>query len=70
MSAAGLPGVVIGHNHHIAWGFTNVGPDVQDLYVEKFDPANPQRYLTIAGHEVEGAFVIEQDENFALAEKL
>ncbi|MGH9971667.1 MAG: penicillin acylase family protein [Pyrinomonadaceae bacterium] len=47
--APGLPGVVLGHNAHISWGFTNVGPDVQDLYIEKFDPANPQRYLTPAG---------------------
>ena len=30
----GLPGVVIGHNDRIAWGVTNVNPDVQDLYVE------------------------------------
>ncbi|WP_433498971.1 penicillin acylase family protein [Sphaerimonospora sp. CA-214678] len=32
---AGLPGVVIGHNHRIAWGFTNLGPDVTDLYLER-----------------------------------
>lgn len=31
----GLPGVVIGHNAHIAWGFTNLGADVTDLYLEK-----------------------------------
>jgi len=49
VTAAGLPGVVIGHNDHIAWGFTNVGPDVQDLYVEKFDPNNPRRYMTPTG---------------------
>ena len=49
VTAAGLPGVVIGHNDQIAWGFTNVGPDVQDLYIEKFDPANPLRYMTPAG---------------------
>ncbi|MFZ0063092.1 MAG: penicillin acylase family protein [Pyrinomonadaceae bacterium] len=49
VTAAGLPGVVIGHNDHVAWGFTNVGPDVQDLYVEKFDPANPLRYQTPNG---------------------
>jgi penicillin amidase len=49
VTAAGLPGVVIGHNDHIAWGFTNVGPDVQDLYVEKFDPTNPLRYQTPDG---------------------
>lgn len=49
VTAAGLPGIIIGHNEHIAWGFTNVGPDVQDLYLEKFDPANPKRYQTPSG---------------------
>jgi penicillin G amidase len=49
VTAPGLPGVVIGHNDRIAWGFTNVGPDVQDLYVEKFDPADPKRYQTPSG---------------------
>ncbi|MGH3504300.1 MAG: penicillin acylase family protein [Nocardioidaceae bacterium] len=34
---AGLPGVVIGHNQRIAWGFTNLNPDVEDLYLEKVD---------------------------------
>ena len=33
----GVPGIVLGHNASIAWGATNVGPDVQDLYVETFD---------------------------------
>lgn len=32
---AGLPGVVIGHNDRISWGFTNLGPDVADLYLER-----------------------------------
>ena len=32
---SGLPGVVIGHNRQVAWGFTNLGPDVVDLYLEK-----------------------------------
>ena len=45
----GTPGIVIGHNERVAWGATNLGPDVQDLYVEKFDKDNPQRYLTPAG---------------------
>jgi penicillin amidase len=49
VSAPGGPGVIIGHNDRIAWGMTNVGPDVQDVYEEKFDPANPQRYLTPVG---------------------
>ena len=32
---AGMPGVVIGHNQDVAWGFTNLGADVQDLYLEQ-----------------------------------
>ncbi|MFH8800516.1 penicillin acylase family protein [Streptomyces sp. NPDC017936] len=32
---AGLPGVIIGHNKDIAWGMTNSGVDVTDLYLEK-----------------------------------
>ncbi|MBM7505315.1 penicillin acylase family protein [Agromyces aurantiacus] len=32
---SGLPGIVIGHNTRIAWGFTNLGPDVADLYLER-----------------------------------
>jgi len=43
-SFAGVPGVIIGHNADIAWGFTNVGPDVQDLYIEKINPENPNQY--------------------------
>lgn len=43
-SFAGVPGVVIGHNADIAWGFTNMGPDVQDLYIERINPANPDQY--------------------------
>ncbi|GAA5145361.1 penicillin acylase family protein [Nocardioides marinquilinus] len=34
-SFSGVPGVIIGHNADIAWGFTNLGPDVTDLYVER-----------------------------------
>jgi penicillin amidase len=33
----GTPGVVVGHNRKIAWGITNLGFDVQDLYIEKID---------------------------------
>ncbi len=35
----GVPFVVIGHNARIAWGFTNSGADVQDLYLERLDVA-------------------------------
>ena len=38
VSLPGVPGVIIGHNERIAWGITNLGFDVQDLYVEKIDP--------------------------------
>lgn len=44
-SFPGVPGVIIGHNRSIAWGVTNVGPDVQDLYIEKINPDNPNQYL-------------------------
>src|SRR5205807_1878079 len=45
----GAPGIVLGHNDWIAWGATNLGPDVQDLYLEKFDKDHPSRYLTPSG---------------------
>ena len=35
----GVPAIVLGRNDRIAWGFTNTGPDVQDLYIEKLDAA-------------------------------
>ncbi len=40
----GVPLVIIGQNERIAWGFTNNGADVQDLYIETFNPANPLEY--------------------------
>ena len=45
VSLPGLPLVIIGHNEKIAWGMTNTGPDVQDLYSESFDSGAPNRYL-------------------------
>lgn len=36
--------VVIGHNGRIAWGVTNTGPDVQDLYIERIDARNHAEY--------------------------
>ena len=50
----GAPLIVIGHNDHIAWGFTNNGADVQDLYIETFNPAAPDEY------RVNGAWVKAQ----------
>ncbi|MFC4782965.1 penicillin acylase family protein [Nocardioides sp. MAHUQ-72] len=34
---SGVPGVIIGHNADIAWGFTNLGPDVSDLFLERVE---------------------------------
>ena len=45
VSLPGLPLVIIGHNERIAWGMTNTGPDVQDLYAETFEPGSPAKYL-------------------------
>lgn len=45
----GLPAVLLGQNRQLAWGFTNTGPDVQDLYLERIDPADPMRYQTPEG---------------------
>ena len=44
VSVPGLPGVVAGHNAHIAWGITLAFTDCEDLFVEKFDPDQPRRY--------------------------
>ncbi len=43
-SFPGTPGIVIGHNQYIAWGLTNAISDVEDLYIEKFNPENPYQY--------------------------
>lgn len=40
-----LPGIALGHNENIAWGFTIVGIDQQDLYVETVNPADPTQYM-------------------------
>ncbi|NQV41475.1 MAG: penicillin acylase family protein [Candidatus Marinimicrobia bacterium] len=41
----GLPTALIGHNRHIAWGITNMGPDVQDLFIEEVNPDDPTQYM-------------------------
>ncbi|MDI9333780.1 MAG: penicillin acylase family protein [Cytophagales bacterium] len=54
----GLPFVILGRTHTVAWGFTNTGPDTQDLYLEQIDPANAKQYRTPTGW---GAF-LEREE--------
>jgi penicillin amidase len=50
----GMPFVVVGHNQSIAWGFTNVEPTVQDLYIESFNAADqyqtPQGFVAPEHH--------------------
>jgi len=43
----GYPYVIVGHNQRIAWGFTNVGPTIEDVYVETFNDGG--QYLTPDG---------------------
>jgi penicillin amidase len=45
----GLPFVVLGRTQGVAWGFTNTGPDVQDLYLEQLDATKPGQYRTPTG---------------------
>jgi penicillin amidase len=43
----GAPFVIVGHNDRIAWGFTNLGPDVEDIYIERFNEKG--EYKTSSG---------------------
>jgi penicillin amidase len=45
----GLPMVVLGRNDRVAWGFTNTAPDVQDLFIERINPADDRQYQTPEG---------------------
>ncbi len=62
----GLPAVVIGHNERVAWGVTNVGPDTQDLYLERVNPLNPNQVAVGDGWEdmtvVEERIVIDGED--------
>lgn len=42
---AGVAGIILGNNENLSWTVTNVAPDVQDLYIEKFNPENKRQYL-------------------------
>jgi penicillin amidase len=44
VTVPGTPFVVLGHNTNVAWGMTNTGADVQDLFIERID-LNRQRYF-------------------------
>lgn len=48
-TSPGSPVVVLGHNGTIGWGFTTTNLDSQDLFVERVDPTDPNRYITPDG---------------------
>jgi penicillin amidase len=48
-SLPGVPGMVLGRGDSLAWGFTNTGSDVQDLFIEKVNPVNAREYQTPEG---------------------
>lgn len=52
----GLPGIVVGSNGHVAWGFTNTGGDWSDLIRIDADPREPLKYLTPDGPKAFEAF--------------
>ncbi len=45
VTVPGVPGIMCGHNEHLAWGVTNAMIDVQDLYMEKLHPDDPTQVL-------------------------
>jgi penicillin amidase len=51
LTLPGLPGIVIGTNGHVAWGFTNTTADFQDYIIIEVDPDDPSRYRTPDGWE-------------------
>ncbi len=48
VTVPGLPGIAAGHNDHIAWGFTALGGDTQDIYIEQLNARG--EYKTAAGN--------------------
>ncbi len=45
----GAPLVLLGRNDRVAWGFTNTGADVQDIFIEKINPGDPNQYQAPEG---------------------
>jgi penicillin G amidase len=58
VTVPGVPFLILGHNDHIAWGFTTPLADTQDLFIEQLDPGDPARYLTPDGSQ---AFEIREE---------
>jgi len=48
-TSPGSPAIVLGHNGSIGWGFTTTNLDSQDVFIERIDPTDPNRYITPEG---------------------
>lgn len=70
----GIPGLLIGRTAHITNGITNAYLDVQDLYIEKVDPSNPNNYLegekSIPFEKIEEVLKLKNKEGGFTEEKL
>lgn len=53
VTVPGIPLVIAGHNDHVAWGFTSLFGDTQDIYVEKINPQGEYRGTDGAWHSME-----------------
>jgi penicillin amidase len=53
VTVPGTPFVILGHNARIAWGLTNTGADVQDLFIDRLDLARQQYYFQGQWHPVQ-----------------
>jgi penicillin amidase len=56
----GIPGVISGHNGHVAWGYTNGFPDVQDLYIERLRRTEDGRVQAEYNGEWEEARILRE----------
>lgn len=45
----GQPFFMVGQNGFLSWGLTTTHADTQDLFIERLDPNDPNRYLTPDG---------------------
>jgi penicillin amidase len=57
LSIPGIPGITMGSNGHVAWGFTNLTGDFQDIITIEVDPDDPGRYRTPDGWEPFGEII-------------
>ncbi len=48
-TAPGVPMMVVGHNGHVAWGFTTTGADVEDVFFEELIAGDAARYRDADG---------------------